>query len=288
MPLLFSYGTLQKQDVQFSTFGRLLAGQPDELVGFEQSLLRITDPVFVATSGKAHHAIVKFNGRSDSRVAGMVFEVSESELTDADQYEPAGYQRISAMLASGKQAWVYADASRESSGMTTMTAPDQTEAAEYYFTYIKQVGGGDICRILEDQASEIPAALQRISDDRSLHRYGPDKWSIREVVSHINDTERVFAFRAFWFARGFDSPLPSFDQDTAVASAAPDARAWQSHVNEFRAVRSATLSLFKHLPDEGWLRRGTASGNPFSVRALAYIAAGHAAHHMRILKERYS
>ena len=110
MPLLFSYGTLQQEAVQMSTFGRLLQGEQDELVGFEQSLLRIEDPKFVATSGKSHHAIVKFNGRADSRVKGTVFEVSEGELASADHYEPAGYKRISAMLASGRQAWVYADA----------------------------------------------------------------------------------------------------------------------------------------------------------------------------------
>jgi gamma-glutamyl AIG2-like cyclotransferase len=109
MPLLFSYGTLQQEAVQMSTFGRLLQGLPDELVGFEQSLLRIEDAQFVATSGKTCHSIVKFNGRNDSRVSGTVFEISDSELADADRYEPAGYKRISAMLASGKQAWVYAD-----------------------------------------------------------------------------------------------------------------------------------------------------------------------------------
>ena len=110
MPLLFSYGMLQQKAVQMSTFGRLLQGQPDELIGFEQSLLKVEDPQFVATSGKARHAIVKFNGRNDRRVSGTVFEVSESELARADEYEPAGYRRVSAMLASGKEAWVYADA----------------------------------------------------------------------------------------------------------------------------------------------------------------------------------
>jgi gamma-glutamylcyclotransferase (GGCT)/AIG2-like uncharacterized protein YtfP len=110
MPLLFSYGTLQNNAVQMSTFGRLLQGQPDELVGFEQSLLRVEDPLFVATSGKALHSIVRFNGRSDSRVSGTVLEVSEAELSQADQYEPAGYRRIAVVLGSGKQAWVYTDA----------------------------------------------------------------------------------------------------------------------------------------------------------------------------------
>ena len=109
MPLLFSYGTLQQEAVQLSTFGRLLHGEADELVGFEQSLFKIEDPEFVATSGKSHHAIVTYNGRSASRVRGMVFEMTESELAQADAYEPAGYKRISTRLASGKQAWVYAD-----------------------------------------------------------------------------------------------------------------------------------------------------------------------------------
>jgi len=110
MPLLFSYGTLQQEDVQLSTFGRRLEGQPDELVGFELGLLRVEDPEFVATSGKADHAVVKSNGRNDSRVSGMVFELTEAELAAADRYEPEGYKRISVKLASGRQAWVYADA----------------------------------------------------------------------------------------------------------------------------------------------------------------------------------
>ncbi len=110
MPLLFSYGTLRQEAVQLATFGRLLHGEPDELIGFEQSLFEVTDPDFVSASGKAHHAIVTFTGRSDSRVAGTVFEVTDAELSSADTYEPAGYTRIRAELASGRQAWVYAGA----------------------------------------------------------------------------------------------------------------------------------------------------------------------------------
>ena len=110
MPWLFSYGTLQQEPVQLSTFGRRLAGHADELVGFEQSLLRITDPAFVATSGKADHAIVRFTARQESRVSGMVFELTDGELAIADRYEPVGYTRITTTLASGKRAWVYADA----------------------------------------------------------------------------------------------------------------------------------------------------------------------------------
>ena len=108
MPLLFSYGTLQQPAVQLSTFGRLLHGGPDEIVGFEPSVLRIDDPGFVAKSGKAEHAIVRFNGRDGSRVRGMAFDVTDEELARSDAYEPAGYARVRARLASGREAWVYA------------------------------------------------------------------------------------------------------------------------------------------------------------------------------------
>jgi hypothetical protein len=171
--------------------------------------------------------------------------------------------------------------------MATMTTPDRTEAAEYYFTYIDQVGPGDICAVLRTQADETVAFLRSISDERSLYRYAPDKWSIRQTVGHVNDAERVFVFRALWFARGFDSPLPSFDQNVAVSTAYSDERSWQSHVDEFRAIRAATLAFFENLPDDAWMRRGVASGNAVTVRALAYIVAGHVAHHMKILHERY-
>jgi hypothetical protein len=165
--------------------------------------------------------------------------------------------------------------------------PDRTEAAAYYFTYIDQVGPGDVCDTLAAQAGETLTLLRGISEDRSRHRYAPDKWTIRQVLSHVNDTERMFVFRAMWFARGFDAPLPSFDQDIAIASAGADDRPWHTHVDEFQAVRAATVPLFAQLPAEAWSRRGIASGNPFTVRALAYITAGHVAHHVRILRERY-
>ena len=125
----------------------------------------------------------------------------------------------------------------------TTTTPDRTEAAEYYFTYIDQVGTGDIRSILEAQASETVAFLRGISSERSLHRYAPDKWSIRQTVGHVNDAERVFAFRAFWFARGFDSPLPSFDQNVAVFTAGSDERTWQSHVDEFQTIRARDVGV---------------------------------------------
>jgi hypothetical protein len=171
--------------------------------------------------------------------------------------------------------------------MSTAILPDRTEAAEYYFTYINQVPAGDICEILARQAGDTLTLLRGISEERSLYRYAPDKWSVRQLLSHVNDTERVFVFRALWFARGFDTPLPSFDQDMAIWGAGADERAWSSHLDEFGAVRSATSSFFESLADDAWGRRGVASGNPFTVRALAYVTAGHVAHHMRVLRERY-
>jgi hypothetical protein len=169
----------------------------------------------------------------------------------------------------------------------TATVPDRTEAAEYYFTYIHQVPAGDINAVLHEQLAGTLAFMNAISEDRSRHRYAPGKWSIREVLGHVNDTERLFVFRALWFARGFDTPLPSFDQHVAASAAGADDRSWASLVEEFRAVREATLAFFGHLPAEAWSRRGIASGNPFTVRALAFITAGHVAHHVRVLRERY-
>src|SRR4026209_86700 len=151
----------------------------------------------------------------------------------------------------------------------TIRTPDRTEAADYYFLYIDQVAGDDICGILDTQLADAIGLLQEIPDEQSLHRYAPNKWSIREVVGHLSDTERLFVFRAMWFARGFDSPLPSFDQHVAVAAAAANSQEWRTLVQEFRTVRAATLSFFRSLPLAAWDRRGVASDNPFTVRALA-------------------
>lgn len=167
------------------------------------------------------------------------------------------------------------------------TVPDRTEAAPYYFTYIDQVPEGNINEVLREQLPATLAFLQGISEERSLHRYAPDKWSIRQVLNHVSDSERLFVSRALWFARGFETPLPSFDQDVAAVAAAADERSWSSHLEEFRTVREATQTFFQGLPADAWSRRGIASDNPFTVRALAFIVAGHLAHHLRILRQRY-
>lgn len=168
-----------------------------------------------------------------------------------------------------------------------ISAPDSTEYAAYYSPYIDKVAGNDVLAVLEAQLGQTLPVLEHVSEERSLHRYAPGKWSIRQVMSHVNDAERLFAFRAFWFARGIDDPLPSFDQDAAVTIAGADERSWSSHVDEFKSIRAGTLALFRNLPADAWMRRGVASGNPFTVRALAYICAGHVTHHVNVLQERY-
>lgn len=165
--------------------------------------------------------------------------------------------------------------------------PVPGEAAEYYSTYIDKVPGDDVIRALDAQSAEALRLLNAVGESKSLHRYEAGKWSIREVLSHINDAERVFAYRLLWIARCGEAPLPGFDQDVFLAHADADARPLASHIDEFIAIRAATMSLLRSLPAEAWTRQGTASNNPVTVRALAYIIAGHAEHHFRILTERY-
>ena len=165
--------------------------------------------------------------------------------------------------------------------------PNEAETAPYYFTYIDQVRGENVAGVIESQRDESLAFFSLISEEMSLYRYAPDKWSIRQVLNHVTDTERAFAFRTLWFARGFETPLPGYDQNVAALSAEADKVSWAAHVEEFRHVRLSTISLFRNMPTAAWTRSGIASDNPFTVRALAYIIAGHLAHHVEILRRRY-
>jgi hypothetical protein len=168
-----------------------------------------------------------------------------------------------------------------------MSRPERSEAAAYYFTYIDRIPEDDVVGLMERQLEDVSRFLASISEEKSLFRYAPEKWSIRQVLSHLNDSERAFAFRALWFGRDFHDPLPSFDQNISVNAARADEHTWASHVAEFRDVRRATVALFRKMPGEAWGRTGVASGNVVSVRALAYIIVGHVAHHLAILQERY-
>jgi uncharacterized damage-inducible protein DinB len=158
-----------------------------------------------------------------------------------------------------------------------MTRPQSTEAADYYFKYIDLITSEDIVPAFMDQLGQTVQFLEGISEEQSLYSYAPGKWTIREVLNHVNDGERLFLSRAFWFARGFQDPLPSFDQDVAVQYAHANETSWTELVEEFKNVRAATISFFKNMPDEGWSRTGVASDNPVTVQALAWLCpkSGH-------------
>ena len=168
------------------------------------------------------------------------------------------------------------------------TTPLPDEYAPFYAGYVARVPAGDITRTLEDCARETDALL-RSDGARSLagHRYAEGKWSVKEVVGHMTDAERVFAYRMMRIARADATPLPGFDENAYTPAGEFDARALDDLLEEFLAVRHATIRLVRGLPAEAWTRRGTASGKTISVRALAHIIAGHELHHRAILEQRY-
>ena len=165
--------------------------------------------------------------------------------------------------------------------------PPSSEYAPYQAGYVASVPDGDIFEILSRQGTQFPAFVQSLGEARGNHRYAPDKWTVREMIGHVNDTERVFAYRAIRFARGDETPLASFEQDQYVPMGNFNARTLASLTDEFGHLRAATLDLYFHLDPEALARRGSASGFVVSVRAMAYVIAGHVAHHERILRERY-
>jgi hypothetical protein len=174
--------------------------------------------------------------------------------------------------------------------MATMqrVRPDATEYAPFYAGYIAGVPEADIVSVLRDSGREIVAALGAIPESRGGFRYAPEKWSVREVVGHLIDAERIFCYRALRLARADATPLPGFEENDYVRSAGSDARVLPDLVDELRVVRDGTVRLFDSFADEVWGRRGVVNGREVSVRALAFIVAGHARHHLRILRERYS
>ncbi|MGZ8412027.1 MAG: DinB family protein [Gemmatirosa sp.] len=165
--------------------------------------------------------------------------------------------------------------------------PDADEFAPYYARYIAQVPDGDVLDTLERQLEEMVALMDRFGETGSMHRYAEGKWSVKEVLGHIADAERIFAYRALCAARGESGGLPGFDENAYVANANFDARTLNSLLGELTATRRATLALFRSLDAETLARRVVANGVPVSVRALAWIVAGHERHHQVILRERY-
>ena len=171
--------------------------------------------------------------------------------------------------------------------MTAMDRPRPDEHSSYYARYIERVPAGSILDVLRTQLSGTVAPLQNLDENAAGYAYAPGKWTIREVVGHIIDTERVMGHRALRFARGDQTPLPGFDENAYVPAAESNSRAIADLLAELATVRAATIALFGGLPANAWTRTGTANGAVCSVRALAYIIAGHELHHRALLGERY-
>lgn len=165
--------------------------------------------------------------------------------------------------------------------------PAESEYDPYYGPMISLVPDEPVLEVLEEQRYEIMGFLGSLDKATADYRYGPEKWSVKEVVGHVVDTERIFGARALCFARGEQIPLPPFEQDEYVQSAGFDKRSLASLSSEFEAVRRSTESLFKGFDEEQWNRGGVANEVHMTVRAVAYIVTGHAAHHLAVIRERY-
>jgi uncharacterized damage-inducible protein DinB len=165
--------------------------------------------------------------------------------------------------------------------------PEADEFAPYYGTYVGAVPDGDITRTLAQQGEAFLARLKHLSEEQAAFAYAPGKWTVKEVVCHVTDAERIFAYRALRIARGDATPLASFDENAYAASCGANDRPLETLLGEFAAVRAATLALLRWLPEAAWTRRGTASGKEISVRGLAWITAGHAIHHGTVLTDKY-
>jgi len=165
--------------------------------------------------------------------------------------------------------------------------PEPGEYAPYYETYISKVKGNNILSILEAQRLQMAQLLAAHTERDGNFRYAPGKWTVKEVLGHVTDCERIFAYRALRIARGDQTPLQAFEQDDYVREGNFGERTLVDLAEEFTLVRAATIALFKPLQKDAWTRRGVANKNEVTVRALAFIVAGHELHHRQILEERY-
>ncbi|HET7747165.1 MAG TPA: DinB family protein [Vicinamibacteria bacterium] len=165
--------------------------------------------------------------------------------------------------------------------------PDPTEYAPFYAGYVSLVKEDDVLGVLEAQPAALAALAARTPAERETYRYGPEKWSVRQIFGHLVDGERVFGYRAFCISRGEAQALPGFDEQAYVQAGDADRRALCDLAAEFAAVRVASLSALRRLEPADWRRQGNANGAPVSVRALATIMAGHVRHHLGVLRSRY-
>jgi len=168
-----------------------------------------------------------------------------------------------------------------------MNRPNETEYAPYFQSYVNQVSETDILHVMRAQVDDLDVLLERVAPEKETYRYAEDKWSIREIVGHLIDGERVFGYRAFSIARGEQQSLPGFDQDEYMLTAPYNNIELEDLLSELRLVRLGNIAMFRTLDEESWNRVGTANENQVSVRAIAFIMAGHLRHHMNVLRERY-
>ena len=169
----------------------------------------------------------------------------------------------------------------------TTGRPDADDYASFYKGYVDAVTEDDFMEQLERNATLTEALMRRLQPEQWGHHYAEDKWSVKELFIHLIDTERIFAYRALRVARNDQTPLPGFEQNDYVPASNAALRTPISVINEYKAVRQATIELYRNFNDEALARRGTASGAPITVRALGFILVGHEKHHIRILRERY-
>lgn len=168
-----------------------------------------------------------------------------------------------------------------------MNRPSETEYAPYYQSYIDQVSESDIMPVMRSQMDELDVLLGRVEPNQETYRYAEGKWSIREIVGHLIDGERVFGYRVFCIARGEQQNLPGFDQDDYMLTAPYDRIGLEDLLSELRLIRLGNIAMLRTLDEEAWSRSGVANDNSVSVRALVFIMAGHLRHHMNVLRERY-
>jgi uncharacterized damage-inducible protein DinB len=168
-----------------------------------------------------------------------------------------------------------------------MTRPQTDEYPGFFARYVDTVPDGEIVSQLESQGNAMQQLLASLGEERAAYRYAPDKWSIKQVVGHITDSERVFAYRLLAIARGEAQSLPGFDENEYMANVNFDKQTLAELAEGLAATRRATVALVRGLEDEAWSRRGVANNNPITVRALAWVTAGHERHHLNVLRERY-
>lgn len=168
-----------------------------------------------------------------------------------------------------------------------MTRPTTSEYAPYFSRYIDQVAGDDLLVTLPPQSERTLAFLRGISEAESQWRPSPERWSWKQALNHLNDTERIFTYRALRIARGDETPLPGFEQDVFAKHVEADRFAWEDLVDEYEAVRAASLILMRGMRPDDFLRLGVASGHPLSARAACYLVAGHELHHLKIFASDY-